>query len=193
MNTLNTRSALPTTARHLALTLATLLCLGSAQAATNFSRDTYQGAKAEIKAGYKTDKAECAKLANNAKDVCVEQAKAGEKVALAQLEANYTGKPADDTKLRKAMYEGRYAVANEKCDDLKGNDKDVCVQTAKTARDKAKSEVKLATAVTEAMADDVSIKMKADYKLAREKCDSLSGQAKDVCVASAKARYNERW
>lgn len=193
MNTLPTRSMLRTPVRQLALTLATLLCLGSAQAATNFSRDTYQGAKAEIKAGYKADKAGCAKLANNAKDVCIEQAKAGEKVALAQLEANYTGKPDDEAKLRKAMYEGRYAVAKEKCDDMKGNDKDVCVQAAKTARDKAKSEVKLAATVTEAMADDISVKMKADYKLAREKCDSLSGTAKDVCVASAKARYNERW
>ena len=179
--------------RPLALALAALLCLGSAQAATNFSKATYQGAKADIKAAYKTDRAACASLSDNAKDVCIEQAKAGEKVALAQLEANYSGSPKDEVKLHTAQYEARYAVAKEKCDDLSGQPKDVCVQEAKTTRDKAKGDAKLTQAVTTAMADDVSVKLKADYKLAREKCDSLAANAKDVCVASAKARYNERW
>ena len=182
----------PTT-RHLSVALAALLCLGSAQAASNFSKATYQGAKAEIKAGYKTDKAACASLKDNAKDICVEQAKAGEKVALAQLEANYSGNPKDEVKLHTARYEARYAVAKEKCDDQSGNAKDVCVQEAKTTRDKAKADAKLTKTVTTAMADDVSTQMKADYKLAREKCDSLTANAKDICVASAKARYNERW
>ena len=134
-----------------------------------------------------------ASLTDNAKDVCVEQAKAGEKVALAQLEANYSGNPKDEAKLHTAQYEARYAVAKEKCDDQSGNAKDVCVQEAKTARDKAKADAKLTKTVTTAMATDVDAKMKADYKLAREKCDSLSANAKDICVASAKARYNERW
>ena len=182
-----------TTTRHLSVALAALLCLGSAQAATNFSQATYKGAKAEIKAGYKADKASCASLSDNAKDVCVEQAKAGEKVALAQLEANYSGNPKDEAKLHTAQYEARYAVAKEKCDDLSGNAKDVCVQEAKTTRDKAKGDAKLTKTVTTAITDDVSTKMKADYKLAREKCDSLTANAKDICVASAKARYNERW
>ena len=182
-----------TNARHLSVALAALLCLGSAQAATNFSKDTYRGAKAEIKAGYKNEKAACDSLKDNAKDVCVEQAKAGEKVAMAQLEANYSNSPKDEAKLRTAQYEARYAVAKEKCDDLNGNAKDVCVQQAKTNREKAKGEAKLTKAVTTAMVDDVSTQMKADYKLAREKCDSLTANAKDICVASAKARYNERW
>ena len=182
-----------TSIHPLAVAMAALLCLGSAQAATNFSKATYQGAKAEIKAGYKTDKAACASLKDNAKDICVEQAKASEKVALAQLEANYSGNPKDEAKLHTAQYEARYAVAKEKCDDLSGNAKDVCVQEAKTTRDKAKADAKLTKTVTTAMADDVSTQMKADYKLAREKCDSLAANAKDICIASAKARYNERW
>ena len=91
------------------------------------------------------------------------------------------------------MYEARYDLAKEKCDDLSGNAKDVCVTGAKSMRDKTKADVKLKKVVTEAMADDVSIRMKADYKLAREKCDALAGEPKNVCVASAKARFNERW
>ena len=65
------------------MALAALPCLGSTQAASNFSKATYQGAKAEVKAGYKADKAACASLKDNAKDICIEQAEAGEKVALA--------------------------------------------------------------------------------------------------------------
>lgn len=179
--------------RQLTVAVAALLCLGGAQAASNFTKATYQGAKAEIKASYKGDKAACDSLKDNAKDICIEQAKAGEKVALAQLEANYSGNPKDEAKLHTAQYEARYAVAKEKCDDLSGNAKDVCVQAAKTARDKAKADAKLTKTVTTAMATDVNTQMKADYKLAREKCDSLTANAKDICIATAKARYNERW
>ena len=35
--------------------------------------------------------------------------------------------------------------------------------------------------------------MKADYKLAVEKCETLAADPKQICVATAKARYNERW
>jgi hypothetical protein len=34
-------------------------------------------------------------------------------------------------------------------------------------------------------------KMQADYKVALEKCDALSGAAKDACVADAKTKYRK--
>ena len=37
--------------------------------------------------------------------------------------------------------------------------------------------------------DAIEAKLKADYKVASERCDALSGDAKDSCQASAKARY----
>ena len=181
------------TLRQLAVALAAFACLAGAQAATNFSKATYTGAKDDIRATYKVEKDGCATLSGNAKDICVEQAKAHEKVALAQLEANYSGLPKDALKLQTAMYETRYDVAKEKCDDLAGNAKDVCVTSAKSTRDKAKADVKLKKVVNAAMVDDASTRMKADYKLAREKCDTLAGEPKNICVASAKARYNEAW
>jgi hypothetical protein len=33
--------------------------------------------------------------------------------------------------------------------------------------------------------------MKADYKAAKERCDSLSGSAKDACVSEAKMKYKQ--
>ena len=181
-----------TTLRHALIAVASLLALGSAQAA-NFSKAVYSGAKDDVKASYKVERDGCNALGGNAKDICVEAAKGNEKVALAMLEYNYSGSPKDEAKLYEAQYEARYEVAKEKCDDLGGNEKDVCVREAKTGRDKAKSSLKLAKKVNSAAETAWAEQMKADYKLAREKCDAKSGDGKDVCVASAKARFNERW
>lgn len=173
--------------------IAALLGLAGGAHASNFSKEAYNGAKADIKSQYKAERDKCDSMSGNAKDVCVEEAKGREAVALAQLEYNYTGKASDERKLAERRYEAAYEVAKEKCDDLSGDAKDVCVREAKSARDKAKADVKLAKAVTNAADDAQQARNKADYKLAMEKCDSMSGTAKDTCVASAKARYSERW
>jgi hypothetical protein len=179
----------PTTQALLAL--AVTLCCGAAQAA-NFSKSVYNGAKDDIKTTYKADRETCSKQTGNAKDICVEQAKGYEKIALARLEYNYTGTPKDELKLNEAVYEARYDVAKEKCDDLSGDAKGLCEREAKTVRDKAKADAKLNKKITDAAIDADDARMKADYKLASAKCDTLAGEPKEVCVASAKARYNER-
>ena len=180
------------TIRHCSIAFAALLCLGSAQAA-NFSKAVYNGAKEDIKTTYKAEKEACGSLAGNAKDICLEEAKGREKIELARLEANYTGTPKAEVKLYEAHYTAVYDIAIQRCDDLGGNAKDVCKREAKSTRDKAKADVKLSKKVNDAINDDITTKMKADYKVAREKCDAVSGDTKTMCVASAKARYNERW
>lgn len=174
------------------LLAAALLTLGTAQA-DNFSRAVYNGAKDDIKASYKAEIKACDSLGGNAKDICTESAKGNQKVALALLEYNRSGKAKDEAKFYEQQYLARYEVAKEKCDNLGGPDKDICVREAKTLRDKAKSELKLAKKVNSANDTATAEHMKADYLLAKEKCDALSGDAKGVCMASAKARYNERW
>lgn len=179
--------------KMLMLACAALMAVSGSAFAENFSKATYNAAKDDLKNVYKQEHAACDKLSGNAKDICVEEAKGHEKVAMAQLEYNYTGKTEDGLKVEEARYEARYEVAKEKCDDFAGDKKDICVREAKTARDKAKADLKQAKKNTEAAEDAEQAKMKADYKLASAKCDTLSGDAKDVCVASAKARYNQRW
>jgi len=173
------------------LAAAALLVLGTAAKANNFSKDVYSGAKDHIKSLYKTERDACDALAGNAKDVCVEEAKGREKIGLAQLEYNYSGKDKDRMKLAEAKWEARYAIAKERCDDAAGNAKDVCVQEAKAAEAKAKANAKLAKAVNEAADDAYETKLKADYKVAAEKCDTQSGNGKDICMAAAKARYGQ--
>jgi hypothetical protein len=155
------------------------------------SKADYKAAKTRISADYKNDKAACAPLAANAKDICIEEAKAKEKVARAELEYSYTGKDKDQTKLLVAKAESTYAVAKEKCDDKKGNDKDVCVKEAKATEVAALADAKAGKKIGEAKKDAAQDKRDADYKLAVEKCDAMSGDAKASCIAAAKAKFGK--
>ena len=172
------------------IVFAALLALPLAQAAT-MSKPDYKAAKTRIGADYKADKAACASFSANAKDVCIEQAKAKEKVSRAELEYGYTAKPADQTKILVAKAETIYSVAKEKCDDKAGNDKDVCVQEAKSVEVKALADAKMGKQIGEAKTDASDAKRDADYKVAAEKCDALTGDAKGACIVSAKARFGK--
>ncbi|MEI6027421.1 MAG: hypothetical protein WCT47_12105 [Betaproteobacteria bacterium] len=167
---------------------ACLVTLPVAHAA-NISNADYTAGKARISTGYKTDRATCDSQSGNAKDICVQEAKAKEKVALAELEYSHTGKPGDRNKVFVARAESAYAVAKERCDDLAGNAKDVCVKEAKAVEIKALADAKMGKEIGDARQDAAAEKLDADYKVAIEKCDALAGDAKNGCVAAAKARF----
>lgn len=172
------------------LVIATLFALPVAQAASMAEAD-YKAAKIRINSEYKAEKTSCGSLAGNVKDICEEEAVGKEKVSLAELEYSYTGKPADHNKLMKAKAEAAYEVAKEKCDDLAGNPKDVCVKEAKAVETKALADAKLDKKISEASVDASQTKTDADYKVAAEKCDVLAGDAKAGCMSAAKARFGK--
>ncbi|MFN0184300.1 MAG: hypothetical protein ACKVQR_10840 [Aquabacterium sp.] len=169
-----------------ALVVAVLLALPTVQAAA-LSKADYRSDKTRLDAQYKTDKAACAAFTDNAKDVCVEQAKAKEKVARAELEFAYTGTNKDRNKVQVARAESAYAVAKEKCDDQTGNAKDVCVKEAKAVEVKALGDAAVGRKVQSAMSDAAKDTNEAQYKVAAEKCDSMATEAKAACMDSAKA------
>jgi hypothetical protein len=149
---------------------------------------------------YKADKDACKSLSGNAKDVCMEEAKGKEKIAKAEAKSAYEGTPKARENARLAHAEATYDVAKEKCDDLAGNRKDVCVKEAKAQYTKAKADAKVDRVASDASQDAMKKtadarkdaaedKRDAEYKVAIEKCDSLAGAAKDSCVHSAKAKY----
>ncbi len=183
MTTINLKLAL-IAAAFLAMPLA----LPVAHAAT-MSRADYRSSHSRIKADYKVEKTACDSQAGNAKDICVEQAKAKEKVALADLEFNRSGKESDRTKAMVAKAESSYDVAKERCDDLTGNPKDVCVKEAKAVEVKALADAKLGKEIGEARKDAATDKSDANYKVAIEKCDALAGDARSSCVTNAKTTY----
>lgn len=172
------------------LVIAAMMLAGAAQAAT-MSKADHNAAKTRISAQYKTDKAACADLKNNAKDVCQVEAKGKQNVALAELQHGYSGKPADRMKLLKERAQADYALAKEKCDDLEGNAKDVCVKEAKAVETKALVNAKSAKEVVEIKKDAAQEKRDADYAVAAEKCDAMAGDAKTSCISAAKAKFGK--
>ena len=172
------------------LLFATLLAMSAAQAATIGKAD-YSANKTSINTQYKTDKAACASQTGNAKDICIAEAKGKEKVASAELEYSYTGKAKDAIKGREAKVDASYIVAKEKCDDLTGKPKSLCVTESKTARTKGMADAKMNKEIGEAKVDATQAKRDADYKVAIEKCDTLAGNAKSACIASAKSNLGK--
>lgn len=172
------------------LVVVSVLALPVAAAAA-MTKPDYSAGKTRISAEYRTDKSACAALKSNAKDICVEEAKAKEKVAKAELEFAYTGKPADANKVLVAKAKSAYSVAKEKCDDQAGNAKEVCVKEAKAIEVKALAQAKMGKEITEAKKDAAADSRDADYKVAVEKCDAMTGDAKASCVATAKMKFGK--
>jgi hypothetical protein len=90
-----------------------------------------------------------------------------------------------------AQADQEYKVESDACKAKQGNDKDVCMKQAKANRDKAKADAKAQLESSDAVASARDTKLEAQYKVAKEKCDSLSGDAKDNCIKQAKARYGQ--
>ena len=171
--------------------LVTAMLLLPVAYAQTISKADYNAGKTRISADYKADKVTCGALAANAKDICQEEAKAKDKVALAELTYSYSGKPADQTKVWVVKAETAYAVAKERCDDQAGNAKDVCVKEAKAIEVKAVIDARMAKQISETRKDGVDEKREADYKVAAEKCDALAGDTKSSCISAAKARFGK--
>jgi hypothetical protein len=186
----------------MALVAAAGLCVAGGVPAQAMSKDAHSTAIKSASEQYKADKAACSSLSGNAKDICIEEAKGKEKVAKADADAAYENTPKAREKARDARADASYAVAKEKCDDLAGNAKDVCVKEAKAAHTKAQADAKVdrvaadsskdaMTKTADARRDAAEDKRDADYKVAIEKCDALAGAAKDGCVRDAKVRFGK--
>jgi hypothetical protein len=200
-----------------ALTVTTVaafsLAFSAAAMANTMSKEEYKAGKETIQAEYKAAKADCDRFTANIKDICIAEAKGRENVALAELGERYHPGPKASYDVRMAKAEAAYALAKEKCDDMAGNKKDVCVKEAKSAHTAAKADAKaqMKTAEANKTASEKSAKARgkankeigearkdadvdkrdAAYAVAVEKCDILSGSDKDLCVSRAKQRYGK--
>jgi hypothetical protein len=196
------------------IALAIGFAFSSGAMAQSMSKNDYKAGKDKIAAEYKSAKAGCVPLSGNASDICKAETKGKEEVALAELEASYKPTRKAHYKARVAKAEADYSVAKERCDDLSGNAKDVCVKQAKAAEVTAKADAKTqmktsdanATAgeksaearseankeTAEARKDASADKTNAEYAVAKEKCDTYSGTAKDRCMDQAKVRYGKQ-
>ena len=174
----------------------------SKSTSTPMSKNTYTTAKENADAQYKIDKDACSPLSGNAKDICAAEAKGRYDIAKSEAEATYKNTPKTRENARVAHAQAIYDVAIEKCDDLAGNSKDVCVKEAKAELVKGKANAKVdrivtdtrkeaATKQADARKEANEDKRDAEYKVAIEKCDALAAAAKDSCVSKAKAQYGK--
>jgi hypothetical protein len=166
------------------------------------SKDAYDTAVKNAEAQYKSDKEACSSRGGNAKDLCLAQASGREKVAKADAEAAYKQTPKAREEARVARADATYQVAKEKCDTMSGNAKDVCLKEANADLTKAKANAKVEAVAADTREDSAAKqaearrkaeqdKRDADYKVAIEKCDALSGSARSTCVEDAKLRYGK--
>jgi hypothetical protein len=109
---------------------ALLLACTLGATAAPMTKVDYKAAKSDIENKYKADKKACNVHADNAKDICVEEAKGVERVAKAELEANYEPSAKHSFDLQEAKAKAALAIAKEKCDDQAGNAKAVCRKEA---------------------------------------------------------------
>jgi hypothetical protein len=174
-------------ARAVALCVGTFAFVASASAAGD--KAAYNDAKASAKSTYESAKKQCDAMTGNAKDVCVAEAKAARTKTEVQAEATYKDTPKAREHAIHESAEADYKVAKERCDDKTGNDKDVCVKVAKAALVKTQADAKASLKTVDARTDASKDKLKADYKVAAEKCDAMTGDAKSACIAQAKAKY----
>ena len=84
--------------------------------------------------------------------------------------------------------EADYKAAKARCDIITGNPKDVCIAEAKAARVKTEEEASALYKNTLKAFTQSRLKIaSANYDLDKVKCNALTGNDKDVCVAQAKA------
>lgn len=182
------------------LSLAIGLAMSTGAMAESMSKDQYKSLEKDIDTEYKAAKTVCESLAGNANDICVAEAKGKMNIAKAELEYNY--KPTVKTmyKARVAKADADYSVATQKCDDKDGNDEDVCVKEAKAAKTQqtAAAEAQMKTSKADAVAIEKSYDARKDaetdmrdanYAVAKEKCDALADDAKDLCMSNAKVHF----
>ncbi len=171
-------------------------------AAAPISKNAYDTAIRNAETQYKIDKDACASRSGNAKDICLAEASGREKVAKSDVEAAYKNTPSAREDARVTRAEATYNVAKEKCDELSGNPKVVCVKEANATLVKAKADAKVDRVSADAKQDSAmkqadarkeaaEDKRDADYKVAIEKCDVFTGAAKSTCISEAKLRYGK--
>ena len=95
-------------------------------------------------------------------------------------------KDAYDTAVKNA--EAQFKTDKDACSSRSGNAKDICLAEANSKEKVAKADAEAAYKNTPKAREDMrDARAEATYNVAKQKCDALSGNPKDVCVKEADA------
>jgi len=94
----------------------------------------------------------------------------------------------EEYKSAKEQISTKYGTDKTACKLKSGNARDICMQEAKGSDKIAKAELEQGYAPTTKHLYDVRIsKVNSTYAIAKQKCDDLAGNPKDVCRKEAKS------
>ena len=186
----------------IAMAAAMLLTVSTAGITAIVSKEDYKAAKEQISTKYGADKTDCKLKSGNTRDICMQEARSGEKIAKAELEQSYAPSAKHRYDVRITRVESAYAVAKEKCDDFAGNAKNVCRKEAKSAFVAGEADAKLAEKTADAHStarEKTSVARKsaatdkrvAAYAVVREKCDAFADDVRANCIKDAKLRFEQ--
>lgn len=170
-----------------ALTAICMSMVGAHAAAG--SKADYDAAKSTAKQERDVAEAQCKSLSGNAADVCKAKAHVNYVTAEANAEVKYKGTEKAAYDARVDIAKAKYELAKEECDDRNGNDKSVCRKDAESAYVAAKADAKTSLKTHKAIDDANEDKTDAAYDAEKQRCKSLSGDAKDACVSKVKAAF----
>lgn len=193
------------------VTLAVGLFFSFQTLADTLSHSQIQLQEQKIVSDYENAKATCNSSVDNAKDICIAEANGIKNIANAELA--YKNNPSANTRYkgRVAKANAEYSIALQKCNDIVGNNKDVCIKEAesakihqvanakfrmktKNANDEAKKDTSEANTTASEKAGDAYYaakedKRKADLAVANQKCEAMVGDAKSKCLNDAKLEF----
>jgi hypothetical protein len=96
----------------------------------------------------------------------------------------------DSYKAQKDSIEAQYDVDKKNCEQMSGNQKDVCVAQIKGKEKVAKARLEAEKSPTPKTQQDYAVaKAEADYDVAKAQCGAQQGNAKDTCEKAAKDAY----
>jgi hypothetical protein len=105
----------------------------------------YSATRNAIEAGLRGALVKCRDLEDRANDICKAEARANERIRMADLEADYRGTVAAAADAKLARAKARYDVAKVKCSTEHGGGKFACLRSARADKEKALVEGKLAS------------------------------------------------
>ncbi|MCQ9372812.1 hypothetical protein NMQ14_00955 [Methyloversatilis sp. XJ19-13] len=160
-----------------------------ALAAGPMTRFEFELETAHIASTFTHARAVCDALTSNTRDICVEEARAVQSIAHAELAFRRSGHLSDAAAIPVVRAEAGYAVARERCDEQTGADKARCLAAARSAQAGALAEAKAAAAAAGSVAQTpVDARREAEYQRAVAKCEAMASDTRSHCLTAARKK-----
>lgn len=160
-------------------------------AASAEEKATYIAANDKAETDYKLARTHCDRLNDNAKSLCIAQAKAAQIKIESNATAVYEDTPVARATARIDIADANYDVDKVKCESQFGNSRDVCSKKAEATMVAEKADATADKKISEARSDANGDKQAVNYSVAIEKCAALVGAHKDDCVVAARKQFEK--